>query len=229
MPMKPVFMNYVKSYFTFSKGERNGIIFLLIVLAIIIVAIKFIPKKESTPEDFILLQQEVDSLYKNNIAIQINQKVKFPENTIYKEKKPENEFIIELNGSDSLSLIKLPGIGPVYASRIIKYKNLLGGFYHVIQLNEVYGLKEENLIKAIPHISVDASLINTILIDTATFKILARHPYIGKDRAWKIINFRDKSKTGGISSDELENASIFDSIQWQRVNHYFKFQKNTAL
>ena len=54
---------------------------------------------------------------------------------------------INLNNADSLTLITLSGIGPVFASRIIKYRNLLGGFYKKEQLLEVYNLKNETYLK----------------------------------------------------------------------------------
>lgn len=47
---------------------------------------------------------------------------------------------INLNTTDSLQLISLKGIGPTFASRIIKYRNKLGGFIYKEQLKEVYGL-----------------------------------------------------------------------------------------
>ncbi|NDF99641.1 MAG: helix-hairpin-helix domain-containing protein, partial [Chitinophagia bacterium] len=49
---------------------------------------------------------------------------------------------MSLNESDSVSLEKLPGIGPVLASRIIRYREKLGGFYHRSQLREVYGIDD---------------------------------------------------------------------------------------
>jgi len=46
---------------------------------------------------------------------------------------------IDLNEADSLELQYLPGIGPVFASRIVRFRESLGGFHHVSQLMDVYG------------------------------------------------------------------------------------------
>ncbi len=52
--------------------------------------------------------------------------------------KPENVksvlVNVELNSADSTKLIQLAGIGSVFAKRILKYRDLLGGFYSTAQL-----------------------------------------------------------------------------------------------
>ena len=47
---------------------------------------------------------------------------------------------IELNQSDSLLLSNIPNVSPRLASRIVRYRNLLGFFYKTDQLKAVYGL-----------------------------------------------------------------------------------------
>lgn len=111
---------------------------------------------------------------------------------------------IELNAADSVALLKLKGIGAVLAKRIIKYRKFLGGFYSVNQLHEVYGLKPEVVEKNIQRLWVDTTLIQKININFATQWELARHPYITKTEARKIINYR--STKGKISSLKTFNA-----------------------
>jgi competence protein ComEA len=58
----------------------------------------------------------------------------------YKESNGSSEPVftpVELNSADSTDLVELYGIGPVFANRILKYRDLLGGFYSVNQLLEV--------------------------------------------------------------------------------------------
>lgn len=52
-------------------------------------------------------------------------------------------FQVELNSTDSIELIKIKGIGPVFASRIMKYRDLLGGYVSISQLQEVYGIDSD--------------------------------------------------------------------------------------
>lgn len=216
--------NYLKEYITFSRGERNGILLLFAILILIIVATKLIPKpKKENPENFVALKREVDSLFIEDAPGKVVRNSSFPTYNSGKKGTAQTQ-IIEINSSDSAELTKLPGIGPVFASRIIKYRNLLGGFYSITQLTEVYGLQEENFNKAKNYIAVDNKLIKHILPDTAGFKILARHPYIGKEKAWKIINQRKKTNSKFQPAD-FSNSQIFDSIQWSRVEPYFIFSE----
>lgn len=114
------------------------------------------------------------------------------ENTKY-EKQQSSKPLVELNSADSLQLIDVKGIGSAFASRIIKYRNRLGGFQRVEQLLEVYGMKEEqyNLIKS--QVKVDPSVIIKIHINTCTAEELKNHPYINNwNIANALVNYRKK-------------------------------------
>jgi DNA uptake protein ComE-like DNA-binding protein len=114
------------------------------------------------------------------------------ENTKY-EKQQSSKPLLELNSADSLQLIDVKGIGSAFASRIIKYRNRLGGFQRVEQLLEVYGMKEEqyNLIKS--QVKVDPSVIIKIHINTCTAEELKNHPYINNwNIANALVNYRKK-------------------------------------
>lgn len=219
---KNQFSGYFKTYFTFSKGERNGILVLLFILMIVIVSIFLIPKNKpiNNQAHLLSLKNEVDSLFMSETPVKIIKAGYSEKDTIKKSKTAS--LIIELNSSDSSELTKLAGIGPVYAYRIIKYRNLLGGFYNNNQIKEVYGLKEETFLKIKNHITINPRLIKGILIDTAGFKTLVRHPYIGKERTLKIINFRKKNPQ--LQEKDLLSAGIFDTIQWNKVKPYILFQ-----
>ena len=87
---------------------------------------------------------------------------------------------VNLNRADQESLEALPGIGPVLSERIIRYRELLGGFYSVDQLLEVYGLRDEHFNKAEKILCVSEEVIK-IDLDTISFRDLLRHPYASYD------------------------------------------------
>jgi competence protein ComEA len=111
---------------------------------------------------------------------------------VKQEKKQFQPLVIELNAADSAALISLRGIGPSYASRILKYRDLLGGYIRKEQLMEVYGMTEELYNSVIPFISVDPARIKPININTCDKNELGRHPYISWNLAESLINYRTK-------------------------------------
>jgi competence protein ComEA len=119
--------------------------------------------------------------------------------------------IIELNSADSIAFISLPGIGPAYAKRILKYRSLLGGFTSIDQLKEVYGFSPESFDKVKDHIRTDPTLIKKVDLNKDEFKIITRHPYIGYERTKEIFSFRKKQPI------TAENLSELFPIESERV------------
>ena len=127
---------------------------------------------------------------------------------------------VDINRADSVTLLPLPGIGPVFAGRIIRYRDLLGGFFEVNQLNEVYGMPEETVELIRDKIVIDTMIVRKILLNSAEFKELLRHPYLEYDEVRAILNFRDF--TGEIRSiSELRENHILPDSTLERVSFYF--------
>lgn len=113
------------------------------------------------------------------------------------EEKPEEAAVTEeairlnINATDSLALQQLFGIGKVISSRIIKYRDRLGGIHSIDQLQEVYHISEEAMASlrssAFVEENFEAQKIN---INEADFKTLLSHPYISYEMAKGIMNHR---------------------------------------
>jgi len=105
--------------------------------------------------------------------------------------KPKQVLQLDINASDSSTLTMLPGIGDRLASRIVKYRNRLGGFVHVSQLLEVYGLQDSILDKITPMIFVAPSFsIEKIDINKIDYAMLTKHPYMTYSMAKIILAYR---------------------------------------
>jgi competence ComEA-like helix-hairpin-helix protein len=138
------------------------------------------------------------------------------------EKAPESIIeIIEINVASAPDLVKLKGIGQVLSERIVKYRNLLGGFTNLEQLSEVYGLKPETIEIILPYLSLDGSQVDRMNVNFAGAPQLAKHPYITWEIANSIINFR--SGNGFIDDIELlKTGNILNESDYQRISPYLK-------
>ena len=140
------------------------------------------------------------------------------------EKLTDKEFIY-LNETDTTQWKKVPGIGSSYAKRIVKYRNLLGGFTSINQLKEVYGIDNEMFDKVRVFIreDVDAkSSCEKLKINQLEFKQIIAHPYIDFEQTKAIVNLR--RRIGNISSiDELAMLEEFSSDDIVRISPYLQF------
>ena len=64
---------------------------------------------------------------------------------------------IDLNAADSAKLREVKGIGAKLAPRIIRYRELIGGYYDPEQLMQVYGISPENFLRIEPQVMVDTA------------------------------------------------------------------------
>ncbi len=130
---------------------------------------------------------------------------------------------INLNTTDTALLMRVPGIGQSYATRILKYRKILGGFYSVEQLKEVYGMYEELYEKMIPFFEISCENITLIHANNASLEQLKAHPYIDFYQAKAILELRKKN--GKIAG--LENLSIleeFPAESLEKLKHYLSFE-----
>lgn len=136
------------------------------------------------------------------------------ENTMPEEIR--SRLSIELNAADSLELQQLPGIGPVYASRIVRFRNLLGGFHHVTQLMDVYGMDTTRFERLKEHIYVYSAFVKKIELNSADYERLRNHPFISPKLANAIVQFRKQHGPYQSLADllriEIMNDEIFCKI-----------------
>ncbi|MFO7721979.1 MAG: helix-hairpin-helix domain-containing protein [Bacteroidales bacterium] len=99
-----------------------------------------------------------------------------------------------INTADTAQLKRLRGIGTVLASRIVNYRESLGGFHAVEQLQEVYGLAPEVLLQNRDRVTISEANLNIMNINEIPEKVMASHPYISKKLAWVISTIRSESR-----------------------------------
>ena len=80
--------------------------------------------------------------------------VRYPQITDGSSRNPEGGLRIDLNQAGIHELMTLPGIGSVYAQRILDYRDQHGPFASVAELLEIEGFGEGRLEKILDYITI---------------------------------------------------------------------------
>ncbi len=208
----------LREWFGFSRRERRSSFILLIIIALVAGA-RFIVPSKKIPVEFVTLE----------IPDKVTDGIKHEPQAMRSKPiagKGQNEVsyqVIELNSCDSSLLETLPGIGPVLSARIIKYRNLLGGFADKDQLKEVYGLSAETFSLISNRVKADPSMIRKININSAEYKQLVRLPYFEKGEAAGILKYREGRGRIEAMSDLVDNKIITEE-KAVKVKWYLDFK-----
>lgn len=107
-----------------------------------------------------------------------------------KDERKSRVLPVEMNTADSAALVSLKGIGPVFASRIIRYRNRLGGFHNIEQLREVYGMDSLFFDQVRSQVIIDSLRYTRLDINREEAAGLMKHPYISKALAHLMVAYR---------------------------------------
>lgn len=129
---------------------------------------------------------------------------------------------VDINRADSFELQTLNGIGSVIAKRIIKYRDALGGFYDLLQLEEVYGMNSQTFMEINHLIKIDDSIIKKININHVDEFILEKHPYITKKQASIIIKYRN-NHGNFYNFEDFSKVKIFSNEELKKLRNYLSF------
>lgn len=124
----------------------------------------------------------------------------------------DENYMIEINEATKEELIKLRGIGDVLSTRMIKYRDKLGGFYDIQQVSEVYGISDSLFLALQKHMKVTSQRVKKIHLNQAELNQLKGHPYISWKLANQIINYREKVKPFDSVEETRKLYAINDSI-----------------
>lgn len=125
---------------------------------------------------------------------------------------------VNINSADTTELMKIPGIGSYYAKAIVRYREQLGGFASVSQLEEIEGFPAN----ALSFIHIQANEVKTLNINQLSLNQLRRHPYINFYQAKEICDYR--RLRGPIKNlQELKLLKDFPPAEIERLKPYITF------
>lgn len=130
--------------------------------------------------------------------------------------------IVDLNTVDSTTLVELPQIGGYTASRILAFRDKLGGFIDKEQLRDVKGMDSARFNAIQPYIIIGEAELRKIDVNRADFKTLVGHPYLNYEQVKRIFNQREKRgmiKNWAQLQSLIENDGEVNPL----LEHYLKY------
>ena len=118
--------------------------------------------------------------------------------------------LLDLNDADSTALDALPGIGGWYASKIIEYRNSLGGYSSKEQLLEIYRFDQQKYDALKDLVTIKEPYVYPLWSLPADS--LRKHPYIRNyETAKAIVMFREHNPPDLWTIENLSPAGIINS------------------
>ena len=239
-----------KDFFYYSKSERRAVYVLLVLIALFVVGIVFIPERQPaldsgltasdsaewkkletetfpktkySPKDSFPKRKKYSETYRSN-----SRKSQRNDSTERKDFLPKKEYVkvfkypegtqIDVNSADTVELKKIPGIGSGIAGSIVRYRERLGGFYTLGQLEEVKHVTPD-LLK---WFKLENDSVRKVEINKAGLDKLRAHPYLNFYQAKIIIEHR-RTKGPIKSLSQLALYEEFAEKDLNRLSAYISF------
>ena len=138
-------------------------------------------------------------------------------------KRATDAQVIDINLADSLQLLNVYGIGPALSKRIRTFRDKLGGYVSIDQVQEVYGL-DSTTVQKIKRKFMVTTDFRPVQIDLNTVTLEEfRHPYVKKNEAMAILAFR--LQHGRFQSiDQLAEIKILSPKWIDKMKPYLKIE-----
>ncbi len=136
--------------------------------------------------------------------------------------KKETLKILDINQATKEDLIKVSGIGDAISDRILKQKEILGGFVSMDQMTDVWGLSPDVIAELDKYFIVESlPKLKKININTASIKELGQFYYFKYPISKNIVTYR--SMNGDIKIEDLSNIKGFPVDKLKIIALYLEF------
>lgn len=158
-----------------------------------------------------------------SLVMSLDNFIKYPEKPtpIIKRDEKKEIPIVDINTIDKEGLQAIPGIGPSYATRILKYRDIIGGYHSIDQLESVYGMPDSVIQKIKPYLQFSETL-EKIKINIASKQELADNYHFNYKEAKIIVAYRNQH--GPFENQEqFEKLMGISSAKKQSIVPYLDF------
>ncbi len=229
---KSSFENQNYSLFTFNPNTADSVTFTKLGIKPYVIKniLRFRNKggKFKSAEDFAKIWGLTPEKYAE-LKPYINSNTEKPKEISVDTVKPDVQkaeiqpaIIVDINSADTTELMKVKGIGRRYANGIVKYRTLLGGYYDISQVLEVYGMTPENFEKIKNNLTVGSVSVTKIDVNKASAERLRSHPYLNFYQAKAIYELR-RRRVKLKNIDELKQLEEFTPEQLKKTEPYLNF------
>ena len=157
-------------------------------------------------------------------------KIIFSDSTSRKSPQKSNPFFVkkvpkkvELNSCDSAALDSVFFMSSYLAGRIINYRNRIGGFFELTQIQLIYGIDSTVYAKISTHLSLDSANVIRIDLNKVSLEKLGQHPYIGYKLAKVMVNYRAQHGPFKSKSD-LKKIILINEEIFRKIERYILIQ-----
>ncbi len=211
----------MKHFFNFTAGETSASISLtVIIISLLIFRVSW---------NWHQNQSEIPEQFWNNLSIfNSNSKLESPSDSIKRKNKTSKplqyEIVkIDLNHCDTNDVKGIPLFGSTRAKKLIEYRDQLGGFYSLSQIQEIYILKEIELDHLNTYFFIHSSDIKKIAINKVSYDEMKKHPYLDAYLAKQIILYREqKGKINNL--EEFQKITHAYQSLIEKIKPYLSFE-----
>ena len=206
----------------FTREQVYGLYYLLMGLLIITIFPLLLGELKSDGSEVNVVIDSRDSLLHDSLFMAPSlTEIRARKTPLVRVRPAKLPSKIELNRADSSELVALKGIGGFYASKIINYRERLGGFFDIRQLKEL-NLTYLDVDSLSKFVTVNRDFIIKRYIGDGEFKSLLRHPYLDYETLVMIFDYkREVSVNDTITIKKLSAAGILRSTQAKKLSYYF--------
>lgn len=232
----------LKSLFTFTSQEIKGLFllcFILISLSIakLLLPYFYTPERPYTDEELRILSKPLlaclepipttksknwDPVSKPETLIAAGN---YHTNSSHLRFSNENRQakIIEVNQTDSASLTTIKGLGPYFASKIIKLRNKYHGLYSIWQLLEIYHMDSAKIQAIAPFLTVNENFIKKHNLNDLSKDSIKGNYYFSFKMVDLINNYR-KHHGPYKAIEEIQRIEAIPDSSYQKIKHYLEIR-----
>ncbi len=224
-------MSFWKRYFQFTRKERNGILFLLIILVVVwtfYFAMDYYFEKKEV--DFSSFEQEVNHFYRQLDSINEQKQQSVSAQIAYNK----DTCKVEINSPDLNTLLCI-GLSEKLAKTWINYLNKGGKFKSVEEVKKLWGMNDSIYNNLLPYLFCEGQeqqfdlkkrsqekelrKIEMVELNTADSLQLMSLPSIGSSFAKRIIKYRERLG-GFVTKEQLKEIYGFSEEMFEKVSPY---------